>query len=328
MRNEISCLKHLKIGTLRNTKVRERLIKKYHLEVKTIAEIVETLKQRITSTIKKIKRYETRCQQFRQNRQFNSNQRRFYQNLVEGNNYSTEIPDKEEISKFWKNFWENPKQHNTKANWIESTLSILNKQPMEDFEIIADMVKHQVKKIKNWTAPGKDEVHGYWLKHLTSLHTRIAKQLNHLLQTGTIEDWMTTGKTTLLMKNKEKGTIPNNYRPITCLPTTFKLMTAIIAESMLNHLENNDLISDEQKCNRRKSRGTKDQLLIDKMILRNAKRRKTNLHVAWIDYKKAFDSLPHSWITKSLQMLGISDNIRQFLKIAMNSWNTLLTVNG
>ena len=66
---------------------------------------------------------------------------------------------------------------------------------MEDFET-ADMVKHQVKKIKNWAAPGKDEVHGCWLKHLTSLHTRIAKQLKHLLQTGTIEDWMTTEKTT------------------------------------------------------------------------------------------------------------------------------------
>ena len=64
------------------------------------------------------------------------------------------------------------------------------------------------------------------------------------------------------------------------------------------------------------------------MILRNAKRRKTNLHVAWIDYKKAFDSLPHSWITKSLEMLGVSSNIRQFLKTAMSSWNTLLTVNG
>ena len=90
------------------------------------------------------------------------------------------------------------------------------------------------------------------------------------------------------MKNKERGTIPNNYRPVTCLPTIFKLMTVTIAESMLNHLENNGLIPDEKKGNRRKSRGTKDQLLIDKMILRNTKRRKTNLHVAWIDYKKSF----------------------------------------
>ena len=98
-----SCLEHLKIGTLQNTKFRERLIKQYHLEVKTIAEIVEMLKQRVTSTTKKIERYEARYQQIRQNRQFNSNQKRFYQNLEEGNNYSTEIPDKEETLKFRKN---------------------------------------------------------------------------------------------------------------------------------------------------------------------------------------------------------------------------------
>ena len=67
------------------------------------------LKQRVTSTTKKIEWYEAQCQQFRQNRQFNSNQKRFYQNLEEGNNYSTEIPNKEETSKFWKNIWENPK---------------------------------------------------------------------------------------------------------------------------------------------------------------------------------------------------------------------------
>ena len=114
----------------------------YHLEVKTTAEIVETLKHRVTSTTMKIESYKAHCQQFRQNRQFNSNQRRFYQSLEEGNNYSTEIPDKEEALKFWENIWENPTQPNTKANWIESTQSMLNKQPMEDFEITVDMVKH------------------------------------------------------------------------------------------------------------------------------------------------------------------------------------------
>ena len=49
------------------------------------------------------------------------------------------------------------------------------------------------------------------------------------------------------MKNKEKGTISNNFGPITCLPTIFKLMTVIITESMLNHRENNGLIPDEQR---------------------------------------------------------------------------------
>ena len=190
------------------------------------------------------------------------------------------------------------------------------------------MVKKQAKKMKNWTAPGKDEVHGFWIKHLTSLHPKIAQQLNRLLQTATIEEWLSTGKTILLMKNKKAGAIPSNYRPITCLCTTFKLMTAIIADAIQKYLYKYNLIPEEQKGNRRNSRGTKDQLLIDKMILRNSRRRKTNLHVAWIDYKKAFDSLPHSWIAKCLEIVGVSGNIRQFRRVAMASWNTVLTVNG
>ena len=72
------------------------------------------------------------------------------------------------------------------------------------------------------------------------------------------------------MKNKKAGAIPSNYRPITCLCTTFKLMTAIIADAIQNHLYKYNLISEEQKGNRKNSRGTKDHLLIDKMILRNS----------------------------------------------------------
>ena len=39
---------------------------------------------------------------------------------------------------------------------------------MEDVVMTEEMVKKQVKKMKNWTAPGKDEVHEIWLKHLTA----------------------------------------------------------------------------------------------------------------------------------------------------------------
>ena len=77
-----------------------------------------------------------------------------------------------------------------------------------------------------------------------------------------------TGNTILLMKNKQAGAISSNYRPITCLCTTFKLMTAIIADATQNHLYKYNLIPEEQKGNRRNSQSTKDQLLIDKMILR------------------------------------------------------------
>ena len=42
------------------------------------------------------------------------------------------------------------------------------------------------------------------------------------------------------------------------------------------------------------------------MVVEEAKSRKKNLSTAWIDYRKAFDSVPHSWIEKTLEMYKVS----------------------
>ena len=41
--------------------------------------------------------------------------------------------------------------------------------------------------------------------------------------------WFTQGVTYLLPKSNETN-IPKNYRPITCLPTMYKILTSIITE--------------------------------------------------------------------------------------------------
>ena len=69
-------------------------------------------------------------------------------------------------------------------------------------------------------------------------------------------------------------------------------MTGIIANRVYEYLEMNNLLPVEQKGCRRNSRGTKYQLFIDKMVLNDCKKRRTNLGMAWIDYKKAYDMIP------------------------------------
>ena len=64
------------------------------------------------------------------------------------------------------------------------------------------------------------------------------------------------------MKDPTKGNFADNYRPITCLPLMWKLMTGIIAESVCRFLKGNMVLPNEQKGCRRKRRGTKDQLII------------------------------------------------------------------
>ena len=90
----------------------------------------------------------------------------------------------------------------------------------------------------------------------------------------------------------------------------------------------NNKLPVEQKGYREKSRGATDQLLIDKTILRYCRKRHTNLGMAWIDYKKAYDMVPHSWILESLEFVQVSDNILKFVKRSMANWQTELTPCG
>ena len=66
-------------------------------------------------------------------------------------------------------------------------------------------------------------------------------------------------------------------------------MTKITCNSVYEYLMYN-LLEVEQKGYKKNSPGTKDQLLLNKMMLNNRKRGHTNLGMSWIDYKKAYNS--------------------------------------
>ena len=105
-------------------------------------------------------------------------------------------------------------------------------------------------------------------------------------------------------------------------------MTGTITESIYNFLDVNDKLPVEQKGCEKKRRGTKDQLLIDKTVLRDCRKRHTNLGMAWIDYKKVYDMDTHSSILESLEFVQVSDNILEFVKRSMANWQTELTSRG
>ena len=116
--------------------------------------------------------------------------------------------------------------------------------------------------------------------------------------------------------------IASNYRPVICLP----LLTSILADEIYDYLEKKMLLPEEQKGCRRKYKGTSGLLFIGKMILREVRMRKKNL--AWIDYKKAYDWVPHFWIVDCLGMVGVSEQIKHFLSESMKAWRVDLTCNN
>ena len=60
----------------------------------------------------------------------------------------------------------------------------------------------------------------------------------------------------------------------------------------------------------------------------NSKRKKTHLSKAWIDYTKAFDMIPHSWLIECLEICGAEENTIRFLNNTMPNWKTILTSSG
>ena len=74
--------------------------------------------------------------------------------------------------------------------------------------------------------------------------------------------------------------------------------------------------------------GTKDQLSTDKTVLEDCKKRHTNLSMAWIDYRKAYDLVSHSWVNECMEMFGIAENLKTLMQNSMQQWRLSLTANG
>ena len=111
----------------------------------------------------------------------------------------------------------------------------------DDLTIDFEKLRAMLRKIPNWKAPGTDKAQGFWLKNMKKLHQRMALQLQECLDGRGIPEWMTKGRTVLLIKDKAKGNAVGDYRPITSLPIMWKVLTGIKAEDLYQHLHQGSL---------------------------------------------------------------------------------------
>ena len=266
--------------------------------------------------------------QHRQNTLFKSNQSQVFKELSGKTKTDNPSPDAAKAKAFWSGIWSERKVHNSKAKWLGEVKGEMKEKVrgMADNVVKIEDVIKKVKGISNWKAPWPDGVQGYWFKVFDCLHKPIVNALQKCIVEGDVLVWMVTGRTVLTQKDPTKGTKGSNYRPIACLPLMWKLLSGIFANRVYTHLLDNQL-PEEQKGARKKLRGTKDQLLIDKTILKEVKRLKKNVVMSWIDYKKAYDITPHSWFRETLNITGVAKNI-QHLTNSLEEWGTLLSSNG
>ena len=85
-------------------------------------------------------------------------------------------------------------------------------------DITAGSLKKILGRMPNWKSPGPDLVQGFWLNNFSSLLERVRLLLKECLDSGFVLSLLTRGRTSLLQKDKSKGNVASNYRPVTCLP--------------------------------------------------------------------------------------------------------------
>ncbi|XP_063891684.1 uncharacterized protein LOC135117143 [Helicoverpa armigera] len=295
-------------------------------------EFLDTLKQKLALKVHRLRRYNKAQERKRDNTMFATNEKNFYRNLHKSQihtttdiNTNTQLPTTEQLESFWAGIWEDQVQHNDKARWItEETTKWNALEEMEFTNISESDINYTTSKLHNWKSPGIDKIHNYWYKKFDSLHKIIAKNFTDIvLGKQNIPDFIATGITYMLPK-AQYSPQPSQYRPITCLPTIYKILTSVLTNKINKHIEHHHIIAEEQKGCRRGHMGCKEQLIIDSVIHKHATTKNRNLHCTYIDYKKAFDSIPHTWLIQILHIYKINPKIIDFLHHIMARWKTTL----
>ena len=217
LRKDLSQLEALKDKGICNFRHWERLETKYSIRVKRLNVVVEEMKQRITAIAAKVRKYQGRVDSYRQNRLFENNQRQFYRELDQGEERcDDDQPVAEESKQCWGNIWSQSADHKKDPKWLQDLRREVNVKKQEKIDITTGCLKKILGRMPNWKSPGPDLVQGFWLKSFSSLHERVRLQLKECLDSGFVPSWLTRGRTSLLQKDKSKGNIASNYRPITC----------------------------------------------------------------------------------------------------------------
>ena len=136
-----------------------------------------------------------------------------------------------------------------------------------------------------------------------------------------IPTWLIISKTILIPKNTNTH-LEKNYRPIACLNITYLVYTSMLNHFLDDHCTSNDIITVEQAGGKKGSWGCADQLLINKMVLDEVRKYKRNLFMMWFDYQKAFDSIPHQWLFKSLKLVKVPTELIRSIENLSKSWST------
>ena len=103
-----------------------------------------------------------------------------------------------------------------------------------------------INKLKNKTSSGKDGISNKLLKSIKSeISEAIAIIINQSILTGIFPDQLKLAKVKPLYKKGDKCCL-NNYRPISLLPTIFKIFERVMYKQLYQYFNENKILCEQQ----------------------------------------------------------------------------------
>lgn len=235
--------------------------------------------------------------------------------------YATNTISIEEWQEYFTAFYKEKKVEN--YIWsLEPSHSFL------DCDIEMSEVVNALNKLKNKKAPGLDQVSNEFLKNLNMNGKKyLLKSLNFIFKNGNIPKTWSETKMVLFFKKGDANN-PDNYRGISLLNTITKLFTAILSQRLLIWAEANKIIP-ECQSGFRKRRGCSDNIFVLTSIIGGYLRLKgRKVYAAFIDFKRAFDSIDHQALWKKLQNIGVSNRMIHLIKKIYDNAEMRIQINN
>ena len=165
---------------------------------------------------------------------------------------------------------------------------------------------------------------------LFELRNFLATPLSHLfsssLQSGEVPcDWRRAHVTAIFKKGNRSD--PGNYRPVSLTCIVCKLLESFVRDSIDEHMESNKLYSDSQHGFRR-GRSCQTQLLETITDIAKMKDSNESFDIIYLDFRKAFDSVPYERIISKLNACRINPTLTRSIKSFLSHRSQIVIVNS
>ena len=146
-----------------------------------------------------------------------------------------------------------------------------------------------------------------------------------LEQRKAVRDWKLQNISPLFKKGSKDD--PGNYRPISLTSVPGKMLESIIADDMMSHLEHNKLILDSQHGFRR-GRSCLTNLVDFFHDMFSIYDKSRAVDILYLDFRKAFDKVPHKRLMAKVRSLGIIDEVGDWIEDWLSDRKQRVVING